>query len=435
MKSKREQIISLLKAAVMDDGEVMIEMHLFVKRTLPSLHPISTPHYEATDGCVFISRRYRFSYIDKNDLHRCFSRYPFESLARGVFFDVREAKVYLKAFARHFIRLNPSHVNENEERDCEEILLKSTLDMMSDKASSLLNDGKIIDACEWMVQLEAILTSSSTKAPHCLKQIGSISTSIAGYFVCVKDAVKSLRNSSLIIADGIQQVYGSSNVTEDHISEEQQKDLDKYNFLYRRLSPCTIELKVLIINMLRECTPICSELSHVSSGLINQLYMLFNPDNKTEPLLDPNPFNINKTKGLAGVVPLIYDLDRHLHQIVCSLELLETSIGMVVITEIMNRDALGYIQPENLYGNVCEEKPRHFSQVPKTFTDFLGYIDARCQAPWHKIDKTILPKPLKNASAQLLNSTPEYWLPFPIQSWNRYFTYGGVPKTKYNTGK
>jgi hypothetical protein len=94
VKSKRNQVLSLLKGAIVDDGEIYLEMYVFVNRILP---PIESKYFrgislEATDSCIHVIRRYRFSYVDINTQKcRCFSKYPLDSILTGVFFDVAGA--------------------------------------------------------------------------------------------------------------------------------------------------------------------------------------------------------------------------------------------------------------------------------------------------------------------------------------------------------
>jgi hypothetical protein len=57
IRSKRVQVLSLLKSAVMDDGEVYVEMYVRYSSVLPPLGPSSALYSEETAGFVHVVRR------------------------------------------------------------------------------------------------------------------------------------------------------------------------------------------------------------------------------------------------------------------------------------------------------------------------------------------------------------------------------------------
>ena len=84
IKTKRLQVVATMKAAIVEGGEIILELYLSRSfKNIPSMETV-----EISTFC-HIRRRYNFSYIDvSREKHeaRCFAKYPIESLLKFVFF-------------------------------------------------------------------------------------------------------------------------------------------------------------------------------------------------------------------------------------------------------------------------------------------------------------------------------------------------------------
>lgn len=120
MKTKRQYVLSILKAAVCDEGDIILEFYLINKATgeytsAEGDDPIAFQTARATNKketketrndsssdisttLIFVSKRYKLSYRDGNNQLRCFSLCPLECLITGVFAEARSAELYAKTY-------------------------------------------------------------------------------------------------------------------------------------------------------------------------------------------------------------------------------------------------------------------------------------------------------------------------------------------------
>ena len=242
-------------------------------------------------------------------------------------------------------------------------------------------------------------------------QLASISTSIAGYFKAIRDGVSSLRHAMTVIAEHISNCEGLNKEGRvEMLPVELREEIANILGLYSRLSPCIIGIKQLILTMIHECS--FSESQNLFHGLLNNIYLLFNPVSQAMPILDPDPYKVSPKRGLLGVVPVIHEMTVPLDRICSLLLMLEASVCDHIMGVILQRDYAGYYRPIDRYGKECDEPPRSLLTVPKNFTEMLGYINGRC-APLQVIPKT--KKPI-----------PKSWIPLEITSWLHYFTASSI---------
>ena len=218
MRARRQQVLSILKAAVVDDGEISLDMYMMVRRNLPTFSDASAAYAEPTFGYVHITRRYRFSYCDERGLMRCFSTYPFESLARGVFFEVKDAKLYLQVYTQHHVRVmsnqqqaaDDAGQKKRSKRDLEgeagvgDVLLSSLIYLLASECRSKFDAGEVVLAAEWLLQLQALLTPKLDHFSYAMQQTAQLSSGQIGQIRCVRDVLAAVEGATAIIASSLQ---------------------------------------------------------------------------------------------------------------------------------------------------------------------------------------------------------------------------------------
>jgi hypothetical protein len=109
MREKRQQVVNTLKAAVLDEGDICLECLVRTSKPLLSYADSSVKSIESTEGFTAVKRWYKLSYRDETDpanpAVRCFSHNPLESVALGVFTNLKDADMYLKVLAEHLKRM------------------------------------------------------------------------------------------------------------------------------------------------------------------------------------------------------------------------------------------------------------------------------------------------------------------------------------------
>ncbi len=98
MRAKRQQVLTTLKAAVVNDGEVSLRLYMRRSKSLLAFHGDSVAYREPSEGFLRVTRRYKLSYRNERKEVRCFSRHPVESLATGIFLTLPEAQQVLLAY-------------------------------------------------------------------------------------------------------------------------------------------------------------------------------------------------------------------------------------------------------------------------------------------------------------------------------------------------
>ena len=230
MKSKRQQVLSILKAAVVDDGEIYLEFFFESSKLLAPL--LVGQCEENTIGFVFVTRKYRFSHVDTaKDVKRCFAKNPFESLSMGMFLDAGNLSLYKDLYIGHASRMGAaaqasaaaaaaSHAasqtflwgkSNPDPAPLKDILLEGLLEQCCELINDKLKAGFLLDATETMMVLANILNAgkrpklSATEPRRLQLQLTSVMTSPAGHICSVRDAVTALRGACVTIAKAIQQ--------------------------------------------------------------------------------------------------------------------------------------------------------------------------------------------------------------------------------------
>lgn len=186
MKSKRFEILTILKSTIMNEGDICLEFLIKSTHKLPMYHEDSKTYLQETTGFINVKRFYKFSFKDDKNRTRCFHRYPYHSLALGVFNNMEEANTYLAAYTDHADRMRQAQKNSTDIakkvaittsgfydvtanniptdeknkvnlRVAYDILLNDTLILLSENAAKALENSDFVDATEQMLSIQVIL--------------------------------------------------------------------------------------------------------------------------------------------------------------------------------------------------------------------------------------------------------------------------------------
>lgn len=195
--TQRHLVLSTIKTAIVDGGELSLDMFLRVSRRLPA--SLCSPQYqhlwahEPTSGFICIRRRYKFSHVDTsadvseapvpvdahaNEKHpaRCYSQLPLDSLMAGVFFGLSELKLIMSVCRRHSAQL--ARRSEEEDRadskrkpkknksqtgaENEDVLIRDIIHHYSKTALAFFDKGEFVTAAGWMMLLQAFFSTNAT---------------------------------------------------------------------------------------------------------------------------------------------------------------------------------------------------------------------------------------------------------------------------------
>ena len=372
--SKRQQVMSVMKAAIVDSGEIFLELFLKVVRVLPCMTEEADNWAEPSIGFVKIIRKYHFSYKDtaSNDNQcRCFAKHPFETLARNIFFEGSEASMYRTVYDTHCSRMK--HTNNSTNEDTREVLMDNVIITMANEIVSSFEKGELVQAAEWLLQLSALLNPHELTVTSEMKSISSLLTNTVGYIRAVKENVLGLRALMSTISDAIDQnaelieLYYNTNggigiiydpdvdptvgvdpTVEPELyfspasgitTEDDRNTIRTVHSLYGSISPALKECRLVLLNLLRDGVDDACELSYLREQISKHLYSLFNPLDLINPIITENPFDLNKKLGLLGIQGVLDRGIDSLHRISCYLHMFETSMASDVLYEIFEQES------------------------------------------------------------------------------------------------
>ena len=444
MKERRQQVLSILEAATVGEGEISMEIFLKVKHFMGNYNQDSAGHNSHSDtnvtedsiGYMRILRRYRFSYCDNNTrFKRCFSRYPFESLARGVFFDSKLAMTYRDVYSKHLKKMNDTQKERAEQfgdktkfdkygvlKPMDDKLFTTVFFMMIKNIRKLLDTGEYVYAAEWMMQLAALMCPSKVNITLIIGRVSQLCSSEVGKLRSTRDALLSLRKVSSIVRNRIID-YLERKATEPVTSRGRissgkvDKELLAIKTHYEAITSSTMELKVLILALLR--TVHYSEFKYVSKGLDNELWALFTPDrryplaNIHKDVVDINGgyspkvgsffadnLTVDELESMSNTLTTLESLYDSLE---CRLHVMECSMGLSVLLNLIRADrSKAELAGELDFKRMTEEREkekekfwikgnfdidewnkrdiRHaihaWNEAPRTVWELLGYIQS-----------------------------------------------------------
>ena len=444
MRERRQQVLSILKAATVGEGTISMEIFLKVKHNMINFNKDSKGHtthtgtnvLEETTGYMRVVRNYRFSYCDNNsDFKRCFSKFPFESLARGVFFDGGHAKIYRDVYAKHLAKMNQTQADraaELNQRDffdsrdkvMDDKLFTGVYFMMIKAIRQALGNGEYVYAAEWVMQLNTLMNPTKMNVTFIMARISQICSSDVGKVRAVRDALLSLTSVSEIVRQRIVD-YVSKNPeaaarANPRARQEQQsvkppsKELLAIRTHYEAISKGIVEIRVLLLALLRNVN--YSDFRYVSQGLAVELWELFHDDRRTplatltmteedeEFAMSPRAHGTHLgEERLLEMSGILSKLDTVYKKLECRLQILESSMGLSCLLNLIQIDrkaaeARGALEFKRLDEEKAKEKAKFFiksnfdeeewnkrdirfamhpwNETPRTVWEMFGYVEA-----------------------------------------------------------
>lgn len=418
--SKRQQVMSVLKAAVVDSGEIFLELFLKVERVLPGMTEEANNWAESSIGFVKIIRKYHFSFKDTSSSDnqcRCFSKHPFETLARNIFFDGYDATMYRSVYATHCSRMRQAN------EDAREVLMDNVIISMAKEAAGMFEKGELVNAAEFLLQLSALLNPHEMTSTSEMRSISLLLTGTVGYFHAVKENLMGLEALVSTISDAIEQdaqlieLYYSTNGGSLYDPEIDCKEMDQsmepelyfspasgitteddrntirtIHSLYGSIPSALKECRTVILNLLRDGVDSACELYYLREHISRHLYSLFDPLDLINPIITENPFDLSKKMGLLGVQRQLDRVIDTLHHMSCYLNMLETSMASDILYEIfemeseinimrslpMNKSDQGGMFVSSKTKKKLADAPQviPINMVPLNFIELLGYVYA-----------------------------------------------------------
>jgi len=439
MRERRQQVLSILKAATVGEGAISMEIFLKVKHNLLNFNKDShgyttftgTNVPEETTGYMRIVRHYRFSYCDNNsNFKRCFSKLPFESLARGVFFDGAHAKIYRDVYAKHLAKMNQTQADRAAElyqRDArdkamDDKLFTGVFFMMIKSIRQALGSGEYVYAAEWLMQLNTLMNPNKMNVTYSIARISQICSSDIGKVRAVRDALASLTSVCEIVRRRIVD-YVSKNpesgrnargARQEQNAKPVSKDLLAIRTHYEAISKGIVEIRILVLALLRNVH--YSDFRYVSVGLQMELWELFQDDRRTplttlsmtsddeEYAMSPRAHGTHLgEERLLEMSGILSSLDGVYKKLECRLQILESSMGLSCLLNLIKIDkqsaeARGLLEFKRLDEEKAKEKAKYFikrnfdenewnkrdiryalhqwNETPRTVWELLGYIES-----------------------------------------------------------
>jgi hypothetical protein len=223
-RMKRQQILSILKSAIMNEYEISLEIYILLEnRNLPfyshkassstssASSSSSSAYYnnlfqnenyeryrESSSGILTMKRKYKLTYVDGKDIIKCFTRYPIESIISGVFYNANDANLCVSTYLNHVKSLkrkkpasshnpppprgggkNSKKGNKKEAKEDEDELKEKASLLMNDYISSICysvissyHSGEFYQINERMILLQSIFEKTGNSPAIPLSGIG-----------------------------------------------------------------------------------------------------------------------------------------------------------------------------------------------------------------------------------------------------------------------
>ena len=233
-------------------------------------------------------------------------------------------------------KLDPSTVpSENAT-----FMLSDLLNNHCEKIVVQLEEGELCDAGESMLLVLDLMSCQRAGLNHAMHQVKRITSSSAMHICAVRDAIRTLQRTLLLLCELVQSSPAVLNQLRGNaLSELDNKQLNKINSIYGAFAPAVKQIRGMLLELLAE--NLYSELQYLGSHIMSLLWKLFDPVNQTHPLLSVEA-SVFKEKGVASTVDLMKACANTLHRISSVLHMVELTIGTEVFISTIKQDLLSY---------------------------------------------------------------------------------------------
>ena len=346
ISSRRQQVVSLLKAATVGEGVVCMNLLIKLNRSLEYYDVEGQEGAGFTDnmgienstGFMKIARRYNFSYRDNKGFDRCFAKYPFDSLARGIFLSDSDILLYRDVYRNHASKVTRQPTTHRGYQEDDEILgpdeplFLDQVSLLIREAKGEIKAGEFVNAGDLMLVLGSFYPDQEAM----LIKISRLISGDIGRVHSARNGLTVLTEVSHVLEQRILETLRS---TSDGISGAQPAPVDgatvrpsatlkggsaEINSLvnhFKSLSEAHIELKRIILALVRDIK--YSEFQSIKAGLVHEMWELFDKERKIVPIIDASEI-LRDRKSLVRMVGMIRSTFKNLDRLKAHLHMLET---------------------------------------------------------------------------------------------------------------
>jgi hypothetical protein len=395
ISSRRQQVISILKAATVGEGEVYMDILIKLRRSLEYYDDHGQEGRGATDevsiddslGLMKIKRRYHFSYQDDKGFHRCFAKYPFDSLTRGIYLSDRDILLYKNMYRSHVGKIRRVFDPDAEEAPLgpEEPLFLGEVSLLVKESKAHIKAGEYVYAAEWLMVLCSFIADNDST----LLKVSRLMSGDIGRVHSARNALDVIIEVGDVLERRIRECLASvaevdaaaapaamNNIKNAKGGQPQGKmgpgpargastEIISLTNHFKALSLAHIEFKKIILSLMSGVK--YSEFQSIRAGLTHEMWELFDVETRRVPKI--NPLEISRDrKGMIAMVRMIRSTYGHLQRIRAFLHMMEATIGANVMKFLVDLS--------EVHSKIEARKLYLWTQFPTHIRDLLGYIES-----------------------------------------------------------
>ena len=393
ISSRRQQVLSTLKAATVGDGEIMMEILIKMRRSLAFFDiegfensyngtngggdPSDADKRDLgyTSGFMKITRHYHFSYRDDKGFNRCFARHPFDSLCRGVFLNDNDVVLYKNLYLSHISKVSRTTGNADDEEEPagpDDPIFLNQVFRLVEQTKKFTVQGEFVFAAEWLILLCTIIKNDE----QTLVKASRLMSADIGRVHSVRNALTVISAVSSTIETRVLEVLngmGKGGVTDTDNSGGRGKgstgkdvSVELLTMIqhFSAISLAYEELKTIILAMCSEIK--YSEFQTIKAGLVHELWQMFDKEKRLVPLVNPKDVTRDR-RGLIAMVGMIRDAKTHVTKISTYLRVLEATLGSNIMMHLMRTaPKQDKLQARQLH---------KWTETPSSMCDLLGFVE------------------------------------------------------------
>jgi hypothetical protein len=390
LRTKKEQFVASVKAAIVEGDTVLLNFTLAVKRQLPeqlvgrenvaphfiedksvkpeppkkekSLHEkLRGSRFKSinwlTAGFVEVKRAYKLTYVDSvKKLPRCFHRLPFETIATHAFFHSND----VIAFRKLYSSFAKSKMKTATARNA---MIDELLEKLSVEIVRLIDRGEISTASLVLMQMLSIVTPYRVSPTYAMKQCKSFVSGVCGLLHSIRGMVSCLSATAVELSLKLSHLdYDESARLEQQDNqfssaqtlgtkraqafskkqaqeESARESLNKSKYLYQHFWDALSELKICLTRLLVAARN-SSDLKSVKALLLTKVSMLNPPRRKSKAITAETL--LKSRESLKAARRGLQQLSNDLSDIGSTLFMVHASISSDLLMELLQQDASSY---------------------------------------------------------------------------------------------
>ena len=344
--SKRQSILSSMKAAIVDGGSIWLCCYICTAHTVPAFKGTSQHLSQRTSGYLLLKRKYKFTFVNrKTDTVKCFSEDPYESIALCLFPSSLDSHLVRQHFLKHCEMGGP-----------DSSLMKSyVLDFVqaqSIRFIQFLDAGELALATECVLPLIAHSALDSHVMPLSGVRFTSVSAGPPGYLRMVRDCAQNVEGVVKYLLREIKNL-GRLALRQDrrYWNDEASMNVLQLEQRMKTLPPALEELRYLLSCLWTDISS--SEKNTVQNFVLSEFRIVLNVTKQRSRnisvVLRAQRQGVVSESGsteFIGNPPLVainshwlYALSIPLCRISCALASFESSLAGDILFELLQMDA------------------------------------------------------------------------------------------------